>query len=811
MLNRDNLGGFASTDNAVQEVEVAGNCNYFCGIWGNIAYWNSNIYVWPADKSLSRFPLTSGVLSTSPSEVSSQNQNASISWAFGVTPSISANGNQPGSGIVWTVDPTQNPQVLYAHNASNVSQLLWSSAQNAGRDAFSSVQKFAVPTIADGNVFVGANKQVLIFGLLNNSPAPDFSLSAAPSSVLVAPGSTTASNVSIAQLNEFSGSVNLSVSGLPSGVTASLSGTSSGAVVTLVAAANAPLTTSPAAITVIGTSASSTVRSTSFALNVSNWLPVDMGASFNVNAIANNGSAPRSGGFDTASYAYSANLLGSSVTALGVPFFFGTPGIPDASSQKTILLSGGRFTALNFIGAASYGNQLNQNFVVTYNDGSTSTFTQSVSDWATPQSFSGETTAVTTASHVAPGGGTSASDVYLYAYSIPLNTAHAVQSVTLPDARNVSVLAMTLSGPVSGSQPSQTITFNALPSQAIGASLALNATASSGLAVSYSSSTPTVCTVSGSTVSLLAAGTCSITASQVGNANFTAANPVVQSFNVGGQVQSITFMPIGTQKVGASLVLVATASSGLAVSYASLTSAVCTVAGSSANFIVAGSCSIMASQAGNGSYAAARSVTQTFGVSASASVQTISFSGIATQTVNTPLALSATASSGLPVTFSSATTAVCSVTGSTATFASAGTCTIAASQSGNASFASATVTQSFSVVAANKGSFTLSPAAANVSITPQFCFFGCYGGSSTTDRITVVPANGFSGAVSFSISGLPPGVIASFNPTSVTNGSTTLTLSPSRLTTRNAQASLTITATSGSTGISASTRINLSY
>ena len=40
---------------------------------------------------------------------------------------------------------------------------------------------------------------------------------------------------------------------------------------------------------------------------------------------------------------------------------------------------------------------MNQTFTVTYTDGTTAKFTQSISDWAAPQNFFGETTAATTA------------------------------------------------------------------------------------------------------------------------------------------------------------------------------------------------------------------------------------------------------------------------------------------------------------------------------------------------------------------------------------------------------------------------------
>jgi fibronectin type 3 domain-containing protein len=81
--------------------------------------------------------------------------------------------------------------------------------------------------------------------------------------------------------------------------------------------------------------------------------------------------------------------------------------------------------------------------------------------------------------------------------------------------------------------------------------------------------------------------------------------------------------------------------------------------------------------------------------------QTITFANPGSQTAGTPLTLIATASSGLPVSFTSQTTSVCTVNGTTATFLTTGTCTIQATQAGNASYAAATpVTQSFTVNAA---------------------------------------------------------------------------------------------------------------
>jgi hypothetical protein len=68
--------------------------------------------------------------------------------------------------------------------------------------------------------------------------------------------------------------------------------------------------------------------------------------------------------------------------------------------------------------------------------------------------------------------------------------------------------------------------------------------------------------------------------------------------------------------------------------------------------------------------------------------------------VGTPLTLSGTATSGLTVAFTSTTTGICTVSGTTATFVAAGTCTIDANQAGNSTYAAApTVARTFTVEA----------------------------------------------------------------------------------------------------------------
>ena len=86
-------------------------------------------------------------------------------------------------------------------------------------------------------------------------------------------------------------------------------------------------------------------------------------------------------------------------------------------------------------------------------------------------------------------------------------------------------------------------------------------------------------------------------------------------YTVNNSEQTITFPPPAARTYGdAPFALNATASSGLPVSYTSNTTTVCTISGNSVTLVAAGSCSITASQTGNGSYNPATPVTQSFNI-----------------------------------------------------------------------------------------------------------------------------------------------------------------------------------------------------
>ena len=198
--------------------------------------------------------------------------------------------------------------------------------------------------------------------------------------------------------------------------------------------------------------------------------------------------------------------------------------------------------------------------------------------------------------------------------------------------------------------------------------MTLEATASSGMTVNYLSNTPSVCEVAGETATFSTVGVCSITASQPGGSGYTAAIPVTESFSVQNS-QTILLSNPETAVLGAgSLTIVANASSGLAVTLTAATPSMCSVSGSVLTPKAAGVCTVNASQPGNATYAAAATATASVNVLAP---QSIAFPSLPIQGLGgLPFTVSATASSGLAVSFSSQSPAVCSVSGNLVTLLS---------------------------------------------------------------------------------------------------------------------------------------------
>jgi hypothetical protein len=158
VVNRDNMGKWNSSNNnnAYQVLNGA----MPGGVWSKPSYFNNTVYYGGVGDHLKAFGISNAKLTTSPTSQSSN------TFPYpGTFPLISANGST--NGIVWAVS-NSNPAVLYAFDATNLATQLYNSNQaSGGRDQFGNGNKFITPIVANGQVFVGTQTGVAVFGLLH--------------------------------------------------------------------------------------------------------------------------------------------------------------------------------------------------------------------------------------------------------------------------------------------------------------------------------------------------------------------------------------------------------------------------------------------------------------------------------------------------------------------------------------------------------------------------------------------------------------------------------------------------------------------
>lgn len=164
LLDRDNMGHYNPNDDSqiVQSFRVA---QAYRGAFGAAAYFNNLIYYGCSGDFLKAYSISNGRMSESPVSQSSAR------FGFpGTSPSISANGTN--NAIVWAILAegfrAGASAVLYAYNATNLAEQLYSSVDAGTRDQLGLAQKFSVPVIANGKVYVGTGGGLSVFGTLGN-------------------------------------------------------------------------------------------------------------------------------------------------------------------------------------------------------------------------------------------------------------------------------------------------------------------------------------------------------------------------------------------------------------------------------------------------------------------------------------------------------------------------------------------------------------------------------------------------------------------------------------------------------------------
>jgi hypothetical protein len=157
VVDRDNMGKFNPARNQIVQTLRTSASGYF----SSPAYWRGRVYYAGVNDYLRMYTLIQGRLSTPP-----VSKSATRYVYPGSTPSISASGTT--NGIVWSIQsvPGDAPAVLHAYDATNLANELYNSRQAGSRDQAGVDVKFAVPTVANGRVYIGTKTQLDAYGLL---------------------------------------------------------------------------------------------------------------------------------------------------------------------------------------------------------------------------------------------------------------------------------------------------------------------------------------------------------------------------------------------------------------------------------------------------------------------------------------------------------------------------------------------------------------------------------------------------------------------------------------------------------------------
>lgn len=126
-------------------------------------YWNGAngeyVFFGGVSDTVKAYQLTGSQLAATPTSQTAQQ----FSYPGGNSV-VSSNGAVAGTGVLWVLDSSAT---LHAYDATDLSQELYNSSTNADRDALDSYVKFTAPIVANGEVFVGTQTSLTIYGLLN--------------------------------------------------------------------------------------------------------------------------------------------------------------------------------------------------------------------------------------------------------------------------------------------------------------------------------------------------------------------------------------------------------------------------------------------------------------------------------------------------------------------------------------------------------------------------------------------------------------------------------------------------------------------
>jgi len=173
--------------------------------------------------------------------------------------------------------------------------------------------------------------------------------------------------------------------------------------------------------------------------------------------ISTDGTSFATNGLDDNGYAYSWQAMGNAATGgmrvgsllawNGVTFNLAVPNQPNSfwAAAQTINVAQGGYNTLNLAGAGVNGSQQNQPIRLNFTDGSSVVWTQSFSDWGSPQNYGHEAIVSTQSYRNTSTGGTNQFTNHIYGYSYSIPVGKTLASITLPYNTNVRLLDVQMS------------------------------------------------------------------------------------------------------------------------------------------------------------------------------------------------------------------------------------------------------------------------------------------------------------------------------------------------------------------------------
>jgi hypothetical protein len=165
LIDGNSMGHLAPDGGRVQMIQAVQQSGIY-----QFSLWNRSdgayVYVQQEESILKCYRITGGSINPVPVSQSSEWSHSSFTGL-----AISANGGQYDTGILWVTTGYQQdpaiPGILRAFDASDLSHELWNSELTGGPDRPGAFAKFAIPTVANGKVYVPTFSNVVaVYGLL---------------------------------------------------------------------------------------------------------------------------------------------------------------------------------------------------------------------------------------------------------------------------------------------------------------------------------------------------------------------------------------------------------------------------------------------------------------------------------------------------------------------------------------------------------------------------------------------------------------------------------------------------------------------